>query len=155
MAKAMDLNNSNDLFISAWIKIKNREEKDLSFRVKYHKSFFYRTLRNTFLDQIKSDSKREKREEVYFFSNPDQVNYDWNDEVKALEIWINKKSINKSDHLLKRTMKFYLKDEKTACKKLKISKQTFLKRIKKAKIEIEYEHFKLVDSDTVSFSHMV
>ena len=150
MARAMDPKNTDDLFTTAWIKVKEKELNDKNFVVQHYKSFFYMTLKHTLLNEIKGTAKRKNREELFlslhFNVGPSNT---WEDELFILEKWLDKKPIDKNDRILKRTIKQYIKygSASKAYKALNISQQTFLNRIKKAKIEIEYEYFKFIDRD--------
>lgn len=156
-ARKVDLENWEDLFQQAWLKIKEHEIRDPDFKVKHYKTYFYTVLKSVKLDQLRKDS----RSPIVEKDPPERIEERqqdvWDLEYQILNDWLKEESEDEYIAFLKQVVEASLKHrtKEEAAKAIGLAKRTFFKHFAEAKKEIDYEHFKITDSHPFTESDLV
>ena len=146
-ARHIDPENADELFSTVWLKIKEREIRDEDFDVDYYQTYFFQALRRT-----KHRQQEKSRKEIDLIIDPAETedDYKWETELDVLNDWISKEPDDEYDQFLKNiiTLVIHTNEIKDAAKLAGIPLPSFLVYYRDARKEIEYEHFKFIDTDT-------
>lgn len=156
-AKKLGGKEWQELFNTAWLRIREAEIKDPEKVIKDHKSYFYGALRNAMINQGKFNHRFADPKPEILSIEMDESNDVWDVEINILYKWLSQPAKDEHELFLQNivTLAIKCKNKKKVIEQTGMSKRTFFRYLDEAKQEIEYAHFITIDRHPLSISDLV